>query len=45
MTYLDAGGVPIAAIVLDGTGTGPDKDQVPGLPLTEDAYPSLAGSL
>lgn len=45
VTYLDGEGRPVAASVLDGTGTGPERDQVEGLPLTEDAYPSLAGSL
>ena len=45
VTYMDSDGRPIAASVLDGTGTGPEQNQVEGLPLTEDAYPSLAGGL
>ena len=45
VTYLDRDGRPIAASVLDGTGAGPGQDEVEGLPLTADAYPSLAGGL
>jgi hypothetical protein len=43
VTYLDSDGRPIAASVLDGTGAGPEQNTVEGLPLIQDAYPSLAG--
>ena len=44
VTYLDGEGRPVAASVLDGTLTD-RRRPVAGLPLTEDAYPSLAGGL
>jgi hypothetical protein len=41
ITYLDAAGRPLAAMALDGTGTGP-RNRVDGLPPLK-AYPSLRG--
>ena len=41
-TYLDASGTAIAAEARDGSGTGPDRQRVDGLPLLK-AYPSLRG--
>jgi hypothetical protein len=40
VTYLDAAGEPIAAQAMDGSGTGPDRERVDGLPLLS-AFPSL----
>ena len=38
--HLDAAGEPIAAEAFDGSGTGPDRDRVDGLPRLS-AFPSL----
>jgi hypothetical protein len=40
VTYLDAAGEPLAAEAMDGSGTGPDHEQVGGLPRLS-AYPAL----
>lgn len=44
ITYLDASGAPIAADVLDGTGSSNSGSGVAGLPGL-DRYPSLMGNL
>lgn len=40
VTYLDAAGEPIAAEAFDGSGSGPDRDKIDGLPRLR-AFPSL----
>lgn len=40
VTYLDAAGEPIAAQAFDGSGTGPDRDRIDGLPPLR-AFPAL----
>jgi hypothetical protein len=45
LTYLDSDGDPLAATALDGSGSGLAGKTVDGLPGTEQAYPSLNGSM
>jgi hypothetical protein len=40
VTYLDDAGEPIAAEAFDGSGSGPDRDKIDGLPRLR-AFPSL----
>jgi hypothetical protein len=44
VTYFDAEGNPLAATAMDGSGSGLTGEVVDGLPLTNDAYPSLNGN-